>query len=44
VNLAPYLAAARARLDAAAWTVAWAEGHALSVEHAIAEAMEALGI
>jgi len=44
VTLEPYLAAARARLDATVWTVAWAEGHALSVEHAIAEAMEALGI
>jgi DNA-binding NarL/FixJ family response regulator len=31
----PYLAAARSRLDEAAWAHAWAEGRAMSMEQAI---------
>ncbi len=38
-DLAPYLAAARARLDGAAWDIAWEEGRAMSPEHAVAEAL-----
>jgi len=44
VTLAPYLAAARARLDAAAWDSAWATGRALSLEQAIAEVAEAMDV
>jgi hypothetical protein len=34
------LAAARARLDEAAFAAAWAEGQAMSLEEAIAEALQ----
>lgn len=38
-DLAPYLAAARARLDGATWDAAWEEGRAMSPERAIAAAL-----
>jgi len=36
----PYLAAARAQLDEATFAAAWAEGEAMTLEHAIAYALE----
>jgi len=38
-DLAPYLAAARARLDGATWDAAWEEGRAMSPERAITTAL-----
>ncbi|HEV2122651.1 MAG TPA: tetratricopeptide repeat protein, partial [Chloroflexota bacterium] len=39
-KLEPMIAAARAQLDEAAWAAAWAEGRAMSLEQAIADALE----
>ena len=36
----PYIAAAHARLDEAAWEVAWAEGQAMTTEQAVAYALQ----
>ena len=36
----PYLAAARSRLEEAAWEAAWAEGRAMTFEEAVAYALE----
>lgn len=36
----PYVTAARARLDGAAWEAAWAEGRAMTTEQAIEYALE----
>jgi hypothetical protein len=36
----PYLAAAHAHVDAATWDAAWAEGRAMTVEQAVAYALE----
>jgi non-specific serine/threonine protein kinase len=36
----PYITAARARLDEAAWEAAWAEGRAMTPEQAVAYALE----
>jgi tetratricopeptide (TPR) repeat protein len=37
----PYIAAARARLDEAAWEAAWAEGRAMTTEQAVEYALKA---
>jgi tetratricopeptide (TPR) repeat protein len=39
----PYLAAARSQLEEAAWQEAWAEGRAMTLEEAIAYALEEAG-
>ncbi len=36
----PYLAAARSRLDEAAWQKAWTDGRAMTLEDAVAYALE----
>jgi soluble lytic murein transglycosylase-like protein len=36
----PYLAAARSRLDEASWQKAWAAGRAMTLEEAVAYALE----
>ncbi|MDQ5851245.1 MAG: AAA family ATPase [Chloroflexota bacterium] len=40
IHFERYMAVARAQLDDATWEVAWAEGRAMSLEHAIAYALD----